>query len=403
MMFLASLACNLMLCLTASAVLQRRPLLLSTIWFLGWGALLSIALFASSLPAVTSCFLLLSLLLLIAIPQKWSRKAFLRGCGATVIVAYCGSLWIYLPKFAEHQRLLARFPEVDLSSRLNYEQPGAMQEFAFPDVNKLERDYAATLASSTAKRKRLAFQGLLEMHENYVLDFIAQPGLGVGRMNGYDVVREATFDLKAGTPEESIAVPPLIRQRSPTSSQSGPGSRRRNDQNDELAARLSSQSTPPVASFTGDELSQFEMVNRQAVVRFVPALSLGGVGSQQTARGFQSHAFQQEINNVHLKGNSNSWYLSRLELVSLWKHSTPMVYVSEHLPAMVELREVPKRPLSAFEAQAIHQLRDGEEIVTAIDSNELRMVGAIRAIEDCRACHRVGIGGLLGAFSYRFR
>lgn len=395
MMFLASLACNLVLSLTAWRVRDRRRLWPLVVWFLSWGTVLTFALVVSSLPAVTFVYLLLTILLATARSAKWSHRVFLSCSCGCVIAAYCGAIWIYIPKFTEHQRLLARFPAVHLGSRLNHERPEAMRQRSYPDVANLERDYAATLRSSTAMRKRLAFQGLLEMHENFVLDFIAQPGLGVGRMNGFDVVREATFDLKAEKPEESIAVAPLIRQQ--------PDSVQRNKQADVLASQLSSQSTWQETSFTSDELGIFEKLNRQAVVRFVPALSLGGVGSQQTARGFQSHAFQQEIDDVDLKGSPKDWTVSRLELISLWKHSPPVAYVSEYLPAMKELRDAPTRRLSAFEARAIRRLQDGEEIVATSESEGLRMVGAIRAIEDCRGCHRVSLGGLLGAFSYRFR
>jgi hypothetical protein len=93
-----------------------------------------------------------------------------------------------------------------------------------------------------------------------------------------------------------------------------------------------------------------------------------------------------------------------LELVSLLKHHPPAVYVSAHLPAMDELRNAPTRAVTSFELDAIAKLAKGEElIVEPSGGQELSMLGSIRAISDCRECHQVPLGGLLGAFSYKLR
>lgn len=379
------------------------------VWFLGWGILLTFGLMVSSLAAVTFTFLLLTLLLVIALPARWSSKAFLCCCVGIIVAAYCGSIWIYLPKYAEHQRLLARFPEVDLAPRLHYELEASGQSkpaaaivpavVGTGRIAELESDYKYAARRLVAIRKILAFQALLEVHENFVLDFIAQPGLGVGRMNAYDVVRESTFDLKSEDPEQCLDPPSLIKQPSSQSNQTIFNS---NSASHETAARSTSADNQPSTPFARDDLDVFEKANRQNIVHFATPLSLGAVDSQLKARGFQPHAFREFVQSVDHAGDRSVWWLSRLELVSLLKHQPPAVYVSENLPAMDELQNAATRPTNWFEAAAIEQLRGGKEIVTAIGSNELRMVGAIRAIEACRACHRVSTGSLLGAFSYRF-
>jgi hypothetical protein len=71
---------------------------------------------------------------------------------------------------------------------------------------------------------------------------------------------------------------------------------------------------------------------------------------------------------------------------------------------MDELRNAPTRPLTSFEADAIGQLVKGEDLVTDLsEEGDVTMVGSIRAITNCRDCHRVPVGGLLGAFSYKLQ
>ena len=59
--------------------------------------------------------------------------------------------------------------------------------------------------------------------------------------------------------------------------------------------------------------------------------------------------------------------------------------------------------LTDFEAKALKALREGEEVVTEATTNEIHMVGAVRAAKQCTACHDVKRGTLLGAFSYDLR
>jgi hypothetical protein len=89
--------------------------------------------------------------------------------------------------------------------------------------------------------------------------------------------------------------------------------------------------------------------------------------------------------------------------VGLLFHNEPVVYVSENLPRMDELRGAPTRPLDGFEATALEKLRSGEDLLVAEAPNGVRMLGAIRSLKQCGTCHGSTRGTLLGAFSYTLR
>ncbi|MCY2982171.1 MAG: hypothetical protein NTY15_00865 [Planctomycetota bacterium] len=94
------------------------------------------------------------------------------------------------------------------------------------------------------------------------------------------------------------------------------------------------------------------------------------------------------------------WLLRSLELVSLLQHDTPVAYVSSYLPDMEKLANVETRPLHSFEKESLPKLEFDEDLVIAARTNEIRLLGSIRASASCLKCHEVETGTLLGAFSY---
>ncbi len=96
------------------------------------------------------------------------------------------------------------------------------------------------------------------------------------------------------------------------------------------------------------------------------------------------------------------WLIRGMHLVSMLKHTSPRVYVSEHYPDMEELRVGETRELDAFESKAMERLSKGEQVVIASHANRIRMLGSIRATVECSLCHTVPEKQLLGAFSYDF-
>jgi hypothetical protein len=97
---------------------------------------------------------------------------------------------------------------------------------------------------------------------------------------------------------------------------------------------------------------------------------------------------------------ASRWQLVKLELVSLLKHETPVVYVAEHLPQMNRLKHAPTRPLSLFEQTSLERLQSEEDLAVEEGPNHIRMLGSLRAGKSCLECHSVQRGALLGAFSY---
>ena len=65
--------------------------------------------------------------------------------------------------------------------------------------------------------------------------------------------------------------------------------------------------------------------------------------------------------------------------------------------------DVPTRPLNTFEADALQRLRTEEDLVISSEGSEYRMLGSLRAANQCLDCHSVDRGTLLGAFSYQLR
>ena len=92
-----------------------------------------------------------------------------------------------------------------------------------------------------------------------------------------------------------------------------------------------------------------------------------------------------------------------LDLVGLLLHETPVVYVSDHLPQMDELRRVPIRPLDKFERLGLAALHHGDDLFISRDGKDLRMLGAVYSSRQCVDCHGGERGDLLGAFSYTLK
>lgn len=108
----------------------------------------------------------------------------------------------------------------------------------------------------------------------------------------------------------------------------------------------------------------------------------------------------------HVAGTrrSENWELCRHELIGVLLHDTPVVYMNEDRKApMMDVRgkDHPSRELSDFEKQSLESLRGGEDLVFERSDNVIRLVGSLRATADCKSCHRVDDGALLGAFTYQ--
>ncbi len=129
---------------------------------------------------------------------------------------------------------------------------------------------------------------------------------------------------------------------------------------------------------------------------FVNPDGWGYVRSPREVAGFLPHAFSRVP-------EGREWKVVRVELVGLLKHPEPVVYPSDRLPAMADLKDAPTRAPDAFEAAGVAALRKGDDGFAGRRGDEVRYVGAVRSAEACVKCHGGERGDLLGAFAYRLR
>jgi hypothetical protein len=224
----------------------------------------------------------------------------------------------------------------------------------------------------------------MRLHESSVADFIESPGFGFARMAE---PHRRYIDL----PEDEPI--PLPSPRPPLTGF---------PEGQEEPLRLPSSLSPGQSSPVPEEgaLGQF---HRFSVRDFVNERGFGYVRDREHVKGFQSHRFSAMPELGKVAGETRRWQVDNLQLISLLKYEEPVAYQSRHLPRMDELRTAETRPLDPFEKQALAALRQGGSLVVRSGKDWLRMLGAVRALRQCLACHEAERGDLLGAFSYTLR
>jgi hypothetical protein len=278
----------------------------------------------------------------------------------------------------DNLRYRERYPFVPLTERLASEArsrgPAAVVWAAPVDKegsSHLQHVEDRVYADFTALRRKRSLQ---EVHKSYVEQFIAAPGFGVSRQ----IYRpdNSTIDLPPDEPIPLASFDP-----------------------DAPAAPSGGAAASP-----GRKVPDKESLWDAHESNLLDFLNVPGFGyvrdnwDRDHVAGFQAHHFRKPA-----QGPTERWQLERLDLVSLLKFERPAVYLSDNLPRMDELRGARTRPLDAFEGEALASLRRGEDLVSRQDDDGLRVLGSIRAVNQCAECHDVGRGALLGAFSYKFR
>jgi hypothetical protein len=98
------------------------------------------------------------------------------------------------------------------------------------------------------------------------------------------------------------------------------------------------------------------------------------------------------------------WELTRVQLIGLLKYEEPVVYRTNELqlPQMrpAALDKVLTRTLDEWESSRLEELKKGKELAVEGTPKSVRMLGAVRAGQQCQKCHQVNQGDLLGAFTY---
>jgi hypothetical protein len=320
-------------------------------------------------PVVMLHTLLLLVTLIVWRRGRWRPGYFvLVSLGLTVVVF--GAVSWY--GFSHLQHLLGKYPYVSLEDRLPSPMAAApahsLPEDTAERLSVLEERIDGDYSNTRADPRRNNF--LQQLHEESVNAFINQPGFGVTRMVGLSEVM-----LRQGLRDK----PPLP--------QPGPRS----------TAAWSTEALKmqplPRDGFAAEEGSLFQW-HQASVIDFIHPGGFGYFKDRGHVAGFQEHQFSR------VPEQPERWVLQTLDLVGLVVHDEPVVYVSDHLPRMDELRKVSTRPPDAFEKAGLEQLARGRDIFVADGSFGRRMLGAVRSVKQCLECHGGNRGDLLGAFSY---
>jgi hypothetical protein len=125
-----------------------------------------------------------------------------------------------------------------------------------------------------------------------------------------------------------------------------------------------------------------------------------GMLANKNAR--DSHfAIQDLINNRwrSIPVDGEVWSVRSLQLVGLVKNRKPVVYESNRMPGMKDVKDLPTRDLNIFETRALDSILAGEHYVAEQTGKEIRMLAPIFAGNRCLSCHDQK-GQMLGAFTY---
>jgi hypothetical protein len=316
------------------------------------------------LPALAVQSLLFCLATVVWGAGRRSPSRFLALSGGATLVAYGFSGIIVFQTERTYASLRARYPYESMEARLPSPDvvpsrtplpPAAEQRLSslegqIPEHQNGYREYQLQL-----------------LHERSVGSFINSPGFGVTRM-----IRPSERGLTANLRKEPVPLQPGPRSETPWSP-SEPGWQ------------------------TDSDESQLGLMVEASIANFVNPRGFGYFKDRQHVAGFETHRFSE------VPEPANRWKVRSLELVSLLLHGKPEIYVSSQLPKMEQLSGLPTRPLDRFENFALEALRQGEDVVTTRGGQDLRMLGAIRNVRQCIACHGGERGALLGAFSYTLR
>jgi hypothetical protein len=145
---------------------------------------------------------------------------------------------------------------------------------------------------------------------------------------------------------------------------------------------------------------EFYGYHKRSLWNFLYADGFGYVKDRAHVSGFKLHGFRWLGMSVE---ESRSWRVQHIQLVGILSHEKPVVYLTDRLPSMEQVRQGKTRPPDLFEEAGLAALRDGEDLFLASKDETLRMLGALRATKTCQQCHDAEIGDLLGAFSYTLR
>ena len=283
------------------------------------------------------------------------------SCVAT-LAAYCVAGLMVAGTEREYAHLRALYPYESMEARLPI--PGLGLHEPPPPVAARLAGWEGSIEQGANGYRAMKLNML---HEHAIELFVNSPGFGNVRM-----LPPTGRSLVANLRREPVPSQPGPRVASPWS----PGE----------WERLPAGEEPPLTQM-------FE----ESVADFVNPRGFGFVRDRRHVAGFESHRFSQ------LPAAARRWTVQTLDLVSLLLHEEPAVYVSDHLPRMDQARGMPTRPLDNFEASGLASVRVGDDPFISRSGGVVRMLGGVRSVRQCVACHGGERGDLLGAFSYTIR
>lgn len=366
----------LFLVLAISGALLAAVFLVDRFGSAGWACTLAAVATIVSVLSMIPSLMLQSLITFVLCGICAARGASFGACtisaAVAMVVAYGLFAFLTLGEWNRVAEVAADYPLVSLEVRLGYENKEVVASEKSPLKLSVDAEHRLSVFESDRKYGNMRTMMLRNLHERSRLDFVVARGFGNARMLGVhrdwiDIPKAPPLLLPNGIDDyEAKDTPPL------------PG---------ELAARER-------APFAPGELSK---VHQQSIEDFLNVERMGYVRSREEVAGFEPHRFEKM---PAIKSETESWQVARLELISLLRHPRPVAYVSDQLPNMEALAKVATRPLNAFEEGALVRLWAEEDVVVEEAAHRIRMVGSLRAANDCRACHSVERGELLGALSY---
>jgi hypothetical protein len=329
--------------------------------------------FVSRTPVIAWCVLLLTLAMCLCTMARASTFSFVKVSLAVTAGTYLVWCLISLRGLRAGEEWQARYPFESMASRLSYEEaksrPPRFDEARLADIERqpaLDTEYSGRTYM------------LQRIHRTAVERFIDSPGFGNARNAALErperVERETRRDYLQDRPaDDGPAAPPGDTPPAPAS-----------------------ERVPADAPL----LTALERSHRGTVLDFVDAPGFGYFRDREHVAGFRPHGLHERPYVFY----GPPLEVTRLELVSLLKFDEPRVYVLPgSFPRMNRLGDGTTRSLDAFEDRALAALQGGEDLVAETAGDQVRLLGSVRAVKQCLACHGVSRGELLGAFTYHLR
>src|SRR5579872_5459228 len=319
--------------------------------------------------AVQAAFLCLLLVVLI-LPNK-GRLIYLPLSFLATVAAYS---IVFLWTSKDQQELAQAKEEYHFESMENRLPKQSSRNIPPPSnpehLRSFEAEVASALNEPESSRRNFT---LIVLHGTSVDRFVKRSGFGVGR-----TVRTPSSESLLKQLQSSDLTRTPVQQPDYTNPFISP----------------SNNLTPLLQDWTPHKMLH---LHNDGTLNFINPIGFGYIKDREHVAGFQKHGMTK------VPKADSRWSVAHLELVGLVVHEKPVVYMTANLPQMEEAQHAPKRPLDTFELEGLEALRGGEDLYYRGSEDKARMLGSIRAVEQCLKCHGGSRGDLLGAFSYGLR